>query len=85
MVFLAFSRFVGYNNQKGSVGEMTEKREKYITELRAAYASMIRALFYSDIQTAEQTIEGLNVVSKLFLPEYARYIHEKELSADDTE
>lgn len=69
------------------IGEvnMTEKRKKYITELRAAYASMIRALFYSDIQTAERTIEALNAVSKVFLSEYTRYINEKGPLAGESE
>ena len=62
---------------------MDDKRKKYIIELRAAYASMVRALFYSGAEAAEQTLEALNAVAKVFLPQYARYIEEKELCGDE--
>ena len=48
---------------------MTENRQKYFLEIQKAYESMVQALVYSDTENAEQTLEALNVVSKLFFAE----------------
>ena len=52
---------------------MTEKRNKYFAEIQTAYTSMVQALVYSDTENAKQTLEALNVVSKLFFAEQELY------------
>ena len=53
--------------------DMTEKREKYLAELQSAYASMVQALVYCETENAKQTLEALNMVSKLFFAEHELY------------
>ena len=64
---------------------MTEKREKYLTELQKAYQSMVQALANCDTENAENTLVALNAVSKLFLAEYNLHLKANEPYRRDTE
>ena len=66
-------------------GNMTEKREKYLTELQKAYQSMVQALANCETENAEQTLVALNEVSRLFLTEYNLHLKANDPYRKDTE